>query len=66
MDGADRMAFSDVEVLDGGGLVLKCRIAGKIVHVPPLRTLPGTTIERAGDQGMLVLEPMLAIKLGLV
>ena len=65
MDGADRIAVPDVEVLNGGGLVLKCRIDGKIVHVPPLRMLPGTTIQRPGDRGMLVLERTLAIELGL-
>jgi len=66
MDGADRTVFPDVEVLDGGGLVLKCRIDGKIVHLPPLRMLPGTTIRRTGDRGILVLEHTLAIELGLV
>jgi hypothetical protein len=65
MDGSERIEFPCVEVLDGGGLVLKCRIDGKIVHVPPLRLLPGTTIRRSGDRGMLVLERSLAIELGL-
>jgi hypothetical protein len=66
MDGTDRVEFPDVEVLDAGGLVLKCRIDGKIVHVPPLRMLPRTTIRRSGDRGMLVLERTLAGELGLV
>jgi hypothetical protein len=65
MNGADWMTFPDVEVLYGGALVLKCRIDGKIVHLPPLRMLPGTTIRRTGDRGMLVLERTLAIELGL-
>jgi len=65
MDGANRCEFPDVDVLDGGGLVLRCRIGDKIVWVPPLRLLPGTTIRRAGDHGMMVLERALAIELGL-
>jgi hypothetical protein len=65
MDGTDRIEFPDVEVLDSGGLVLKCRIDGKTVRVPPLRMLPGTTVRRLGDRGMLVLERELAIELGL-
>jgi hypothetical protein len=65
MNGADRVEFPDVEVLDAGGPVLKCRIDGRIVLVPPLRMLPGTTIRRMDDRGMLVLERELAIELGL-
>ncbi len=66
MDGADRVEFPDVEVLDAGGLVLKCRIDGKIVYVPPLRMLQGRAIRRSGDRGMLVLEQTLAVELGLL
>ena len=66
MDGTERMTFPDVEVLDSSGLVLRCRLAGKIVGVPPLRLLPGTTIARTGDRGTLVLEAELARELGLV
>jgi len=65
MNGADRIEFPDVEVLNDGGLVLRCLIDGKIVGIPPLRILPGTTIERAGDHGMLVLEREMARELGL-
>jgi hypothetical protein len=65
MDGADRMEIPNVEVVDGSGLVLRCRIGDKIVGVPPLRLLPGTTISRTGDRGMLVLERTLAAELGL-
>ena len=65
MDGAERIAFSDVEVLDRGGLVLMCRIDGKVVYVPPLRMLPGTTVRYSGDRGTLVLERELARDLGL-
>ncbi|HKA27941.1 MAG TPA: hypothetical protein VKH82_01100 [Candidatus Binatia bacterium] len=68
MNGADRIEFTDVEVIDGGSLVLKCRIGDKIVHVPPLRMLPGTTISMhgTGRRGTLVLERDLARELGLV
>ena len=65
MDGTERMTFPDVEVLDSSGLVLRCRLDGKIVGVPPLRLLPGTTIARAGDRGTLVLEREMARELGL-
>jgi len=65
MDGADRMQFPNVEVLDASGLVLRCRVDGRTVGIPPLRLLPGTTIARSGDIGMLVLERSLAIELGL-
>ena len=65
MDGTDRMEFPDVEVVGSGGLVLRCKVCGKIVGVPPLRLLPGTTIARAGDRGTLVLEREMARDLGL-
>jgi hypothetical protein len=65
IDGADRMEFPDVEVLDDSRLLLRCRVDGKIVGVPPLRLLRGTTIARAGDRGMLVLEREMARELGL-
>ena len=68
MNGAERIEFTDVEVVDGGNMVLKCRIGNKIVHVPPLRMLPGSTIHgyKAGCRGTLVLELDLAHELGLV
>ena len=66
LDGADRIAFSDVELLGASVFVLRCRVDGKIVGVPPLRLLPGTTIARAGDLGTLVLERDMARHLGLV
>jgi len=65
MDGTDRMEFSDVEVLGSSGLVMRCRVNGKLVGVPPLRLLPGTTIARAGDRGLLVLGREMARELGL-
>ena len=61
MNGADRVEFTNVEVVDGGNLVLKCRVGDKIVHVPPLRMLRGTTIYRyhAGSRGTLGLRKQL-------
>jgi hypothetical protein len=60
------MEFSDVEVLAANALVLLCRVRGKIVGVSPLRILPGTTIARTGDRGILVLDRELACELGLI
>jgi Transposase, Mutator family len=38
---------------------------GRSLGIPPLRLLPGTTIARSGDHGMLVLEREMARELGL-
>ena len=67
MNGADRIEFSRRrKCLDTSGLVLRCRVGDKIVGVPPLRILPGTTISRTGDRGLLVLEREVAETLGLI
>ena len=66
VDGSDRVAFDDVEIMSDRGIVLSCRVGQKVVWVPRQRVLPGTTIERAGDQGRLVLSRWLAISLGLI
>jgi hypothetical protein len=69
MDGVDRSEseFFNVEVLDASGLLWRCRIDGKIVGVPPLRLLPGTTIvARTGHRGTLVLDREVAENLGLI
>ena len=39
MEAKDDVEFGDVEVLEHDGLMLWCRIAGRIVAVPPLRPL---------------------------
>jgi hypothetical protein len=65
IDGAQRIEIDDVEVLDGGGLVMKCRVGDKILFVPPLRMLPGSQIKRTGDRGRLVIPHDLAEDLGL-
>jgi hypothetical protein len=65
IDGAQRVEFRDVEVLAATDFVMRCRVAGKFVGVPALKTLPGTDIARRGDRGQLVLPLELAQKLGL-
>jgi hypothetical protein len=63
--GAKRVEIEDVEVLDYGGLVMRCRVGDRIVWLPPLRMLAGTEIKKQGDRGRLVLPYDLAIDLGL-
>jgi hypothetical protein len=65
IDGTKRVEFEDVEVLEAGGLVMRCRVGGKIVLVPPLRLLPGTQIRQTGDRGRLILPHDVAVDLGL-
>ena len=66
VDGSRRVEFDDVEVIRDANLILMCRVGTKVVAVPPLRMLPGTTIARTGDRGRLVLSRELALNLGLV
>jgi len=66
IDGPQRVEFRGVLVLDHAGLVLRCRINDKIVAVPPLRMLPGSTVGWAGDVGSLVLPRDVAENLGLI
>jgi hypothetical protein len=66
MDDGDRVAFDNVEVIEHGDLTLRCLVAGRIVAVPPLRILPGTTVSYAGDRGRLILPRDVAVQLGLV
>ena len=65
IDGTQRVEFSDVDVLASTDFVMRCRVAGKVVGVPALKTLPGTDVSRRGDRGNLVLPLELAQKLGL-
>ena len=53
VDGSRRVEFDDVEVIRDANLILMCRVGTKVVAVPPLRMLPGTTIARMGDRGRL-------------
>jgi hypothetical protein len=55
MVNGDRWEFSNAEVVDDSGLVLRCRIEGRVVGIPPLRLLEGTEIRHKGDRGRLVL-----------
>ena len=66
IEGAACVEIVDVEVLDAGNLVMRCCVGEKVVWVPSLRTLPGTTVVRRGDRGRLVLPHDLAVDLGLV
>jgi hypothetical protein len=66
IDGTKRVEFTDVELIGDTGLVLRCRIGGKIVSISPLRVLPGSDIKHAGDRGKLVLPLDVAESLGLV
>lgn len=65
LEGATRVEIADVEVLDSGDLVMRCRVGDKIVWIPALRVLTGTKIKKRGDRGRLVLPCDLAVELGL-
>ena len=66
IDGSDRVAFDDVEVVRHAALILMCRVGEKVVAVPPLRVLPGTTVSQVGDRGRLVLPREVALNIGLI
>ena len=61
---AEAIEFDGVEVIRSG-LVLLCRVGARVVSVPPLRVLEGTTVSQPGDRGRLVLPPDVATDLGL-
>jgi hypothetical protein len=63
---AARVEIDDVEVLDYGSLVMRCRVGDRIMWVPTLAVLLGTNIKYRGDRGRLVLPYDLAVDLGLV
>jgi hypothetical protein len=68
LDDTDRgvpCTFDNVEVIESAGVVLWCRVAGRVVGVPLLRILPGTTVRRRGDRGVLVIPAEVAATLGL-
>jgi hypothetical protein len=65
-DGSDRVTFDNVVVIRRTDLVVMCRVGTRVVAVPPLRMLPGTTISGTGAPGRLVLPREVALKLGLV
>jgi hypothetical protein len=66
IEGTNRVAIEDVEVLDYGNMVMRCRVADRIVWVPSLALLLGTNVKYRGDRGRLVLPHELAADLGLV
>ena len=66
IDGTDRVELDDVEVIERGGFAVHCLVGERVVAVPPLRILPGTTVEYPGDRGRLVLPRDVASQLGLV
>src|SRR5262249_9668781 len=69
LDGTDReeaCEFRNVEALENTGLVLRCRVAGVVVGVPLLRILPGTTVHREGDRGVLIIPSEVAETLRLI
>jgi hypothetical protein len=66
MDDEERVTFDNVEVIEHGDLRMLCQVGAKIVAVPPLRILAGTTISYSGDRGRLVLPREVALNLGLV
>jgi hypothetical protein len=65
-DPAERCEFRGVEAPESDGLVLRCRVAGAVVGVPLLRMLPGTTLHRRGDLGVLIIPAEVAANLGLI
>lgn len=65
IDDAERMEFTDVEVIGHRDRRLRCRVGRRIVRVAPLLMLPGTTVAQVGDRGTLVLAPEVARALGL-
>jgi len=65
IEATNRVEIADVEALDGGGLVMHCRIGNRVVWVPSLGMLPGTEIRRQGDRGRLVLAHDVAVDHGL-
>lgn len=65
--------FTDVPVLgretqttSGEAPVLLCRIRGAVVQLRPQWLLPGSTIEREGDVGTVVISHEHAAAIGLV
>ena len=64
--GSAGATFEDVVVIRRTDLVVICRVGTRVVAVPPLRMLPGTTISGTGALGRLVLSREVALNLGLV
>jgi len=65
-NGAQRVEFTDVEVVSANSLILMCRVGNRMVAVPARRILPGSEVSRAGDRGRLIIGRELALNLGLL
>jgi hypothetical protein len=48
------------EVVVSSDLLVRCMIDGRRVDLHPLHLQPGTTVERAGDTGVVVIPDWLA------
>jgi hypothetical protein len=62
----DTVEFTNVKALAHNKYIIMCRVADKVVTIPPARLLPGSTIRRQGDVGTLVVTRVDAEALGLV
>jgi hypothetical protein len=65
MTAAGSITYSDVEVLAATATALIVRVKNKRVTVPRGDIEPGTSIQRDGDRGTLVIPRWLADTLGL-
>lgn len=65
MSTRDAVTLADTEVLAATGTALVVRVRGKRVTVPRADLQRGTTIDRDGDRGTLVIPRWLADTLGL-
>jgi hypothetical protein len=59
------ITFDDVEVLRASNLTMRCRVKGQDVTVARLQVMHGTTVQRDGDRGRLVLPRWTVRELGL-
>jgi hypothetical protein len=66
IDEVNRVTFDDVEVVRRADTMVMCRVGMRVVGVPPLRMLTGTTVSGTGDRGRLVLTREVALNLGLI
>jgi hypothetical protein len=47
-------------------LLVRCIVDGRRIDLHPIHLLPGTTVQRAGDQGLVVIPAWLAEALSIV
>jgi hypothetical protein len=65
MPSSDSVSYPDAEVLTASNTALVVRVQGRRVTVPRGDLEQGTTIQRDGDRGTLVIPRWLADTLGL-